>query len=581
MSVKTFEKKEWKIKKHNRELVEDFAKKLNVHPLTAALLISRGYSSVLDALVFLYPSLNSFYSPFLLKDIEKAVNRIIEAIKRKEKILIWGDYDVDGTTGTVVLLKTFRKLGIEADYYIPHRTKEGYGLNLEALKKKKEEGVKLIITVDTGSRALEEALWAKENGICLIVTDHHILKEDENQVEAYALINPHQKDCSYPNKKLAGVGVAFKLAQALLEKKGINDEEFLAQLLELVAVGTVADIMELTDENRRIVKFGLKNLKNTQNKGLRALIEVAGLKDKPNLSSYNIGFQIAPRINAAGRLEHANLVVELLETDSEERASEIARTLNEINKNRQELQSKMVEEALESIDKALKAPQEIPHVIVIAKENWHRGVIGLVASKVTEKFNRPSFIISVEDGEGHGSARSIMNFNVAEALESASEILIKHGGHAQAAGFKVRVDDIPTLEELLNRYASEKLSEKDLKPCITIDAHLSFKSINFKLWEELQLFEPFGIGNPKPVFLTRAVKVKSKKMLNKGIKFTLEKDKKTFEAVLWETDNQHVFEIFFSIPDGEMIDVVYELGMNDWNGLKQLQLIVKDFRISQ
>jgi single-stranded-DNA-specific exonuclease len=575
-------KKNWEIKKHDRNLVKTFAEKLGVEPLTAALLISRGHDNLSKVHEFFYPTLDSLHSPFLLKDIEKAVARILEAIDKREKILIWGDYDVDGTTGTVVLRKAFHKLGVEVDYHIPHRVHEGYGLNLEVLKKKKEEGIKVIITVDTGSLAFEAAEWAQDNGICLIVTDHHIIDKDEIRNKAYALINPHQKDCPYPNKKIAGVGVAFKLAQALLERKGVSDRLFLAQLLELVAVGTIADIMELTGENRSIVKFGLRRLKDTKNKGLKALIEVAGLKDKPDLSSYNIGFQIAPRINAAGRLKHAEIVVKLLETDSDEEALEIAKILNETNRTRQELQNKMVADAFKILDESIKTDSKIPFAIVVANKNWHRGIVGLVASKITDAYYRPSFMISIEDGIGYGSARSIEEFDVTEALSKASDILINYGGHKQAAGFKIHSDNIPILEEILNSYATSILSTKNLTPQILIDALLSFKSISFKLWQELKNFEPFGIGNPKPVFLTRSVKINLKKVRDKCVKFTLaDQQGKRLNAVFWSVDVSRNFERLFYLAEGQIIDVVYELESNVWNGYSSFQLNIKDFKNSQ
>ncbi len=415
----------WEIKKYNRPLVYEFANRIGVEPVTAALLISRGYDTISKVEDFFYPTLDSLYSPFLLKDIDKAVARIIQAIDKKEKILIWGDYDVDGTTGTVVLRKAFRKLGIEAEYYIPHRINEGYGLNLDILKKKADDGIKVIITVDTGSLAYQAAQWAKEQGISLIVTDHHELNTDEDRNNAYALINPKQKNCYYPNKKIAGVGLAFKLAQALLIRKGANEQKFLEELLELVAVGTVADLMELTDENRSIVKFGLRRLKDTKNKGLKALIDVAGLTNKPQLSTYNVGFQIAPRINAAGRLEDAKIIVELLDTDNNEVAYKIANTLNDFNKKRQMIQERIVSDAFNMLKGFVNNNNTVPYVIVVAGENWHRGVVGLVASKITELYHRPSFVISIENGVGYGSARSINGFNVMQALDKAGDILIE------------------------------------------------------------------------------------------------------------------------------------------------------------
>ena len=369
--------KRWTFKKHDRERIIPFSQALKVSPLIAALLISRGFETEEKAYKFLNPSYDDLHEPNLLKDMKKSVERILKAIENQEKILIWGDYDVDGTTGTVVLRKALEIIGAETGFHVPNRFTEGYGLNIPALEKAKERGFSVVITVDCGSTAFEPIAWAQENGMDVIVTDHHLTK-DQGLPNAFSVVNPNQPECEYPDKNLAGVGVAFKLAHALLREKG--KEKIINGFLKVVAIGTIADIMKLSGENRAIVKIGLQDLPKAKNYGLKALMEVADCKSE--MTSYHIGFRIAPRINAAGRMDVARQVVELFEAETFEKARELAEILDSRNRERQKVQMEITELALqEYIDVGGSSKQT--HVAVVAGKGWHRGVIGLAASKIS------------------------------------------------------------------------------------------------------------------------------------------------------------------------------------------------------
>ncbi len=468
--------KRWTIKKHDRDEVIKLSNALKVSPLIAALLISRGYETEEKAHRFLNPSIADLHEPNLLKDMKKAVERVFKAIENGEKILIWGDYDVDGTTGTVVLRKALEILGAKTGYHVPHRFTEGYGINIEKLSEAKEKGYTLVISVDTGSRAFEAATWARENAVDLIITDHHLSDETKGNPDAFAVVNPNQTACEYPDKHLAGVGVAFKLAHALLREKG--RENLVNHFLKMVAIGTIADIMKLTGENRAIVALGLKDLPRATNYGLKALMEVADCTSE--MTSYTIGFRIAPRINAAGRMDEALTVVKLFEAKSFETARKYAEILDSRNRERQTVQRQISEFALqEYLENGGSKHQS--HVAVIAGKNWHRGVIGLAASRITDKLFRPSLVISIEDGIGHGSARSIEKYHLLNGLDACAELFEKFGGHAAACGFTIKEENIDSLRKKLNEHAANNLSEEDLIPELNIDAQVSSGTLNLGL----------------------------------------------------------------------------------------------------
>ena len=505
--------------------------------------------------------------------MKTAVERILKAIENDEKILIWGDYDVDGTTGTVVLRKALEILGAKTGFHVPNRFTEGYGINIEFLEKAKNKGYSLVISVDTGTRSFEPLAWAKENGLDVIVTDHHLSDEVRGIPECVAMINPNQAGCEYPDKNLAGVGVAFKLVHALLREKG--KENIVNGFLKVVAIGTIADIMKLTGENRAIVKIGLQDLPKAHNYGLKALMEVADCRIE--MTSYHIGFRIAPRINAAGRMEVARHVVELFEAETFEKARELAELLDSRNRERQKVQREITEMALlEYVENGGSEKQS--HVAVVAGENWHRGVIGLAASKITEKINRPSIVISLENGIGHGSARSIGTYHLLNGLESCGDLMEQFGGHAAAAGMKIKAENIAELREKLNVHAKANLSDEDLIPKLKIDAVVSSKSLNLELLDELKMLEPFGAGNPKPLFVTKDLVLIDEPfvMKEKHLKLKLkDENRKQFEAVWWDGVEKSKGQ---TLAPQTRIELAYTPEANTWQGNTRLQLVVEDLR---
>lgn len=561
--------KRWIIAKHDHNAARAFAAEIGVSPLAAALLIARGFDSADKAREFLNPSIEHLHEPNLLRGMPEAVERLQRAIDGGEKVLIWGDYDVDGTTGTTLLRRTIQILGGSSTYHIPHRFTEGYGVNIPALKLAKDDGVSLAITVDCGIRSFEPLEWAKANGLDVIVTDHHLSDEARGNPPAYAVVNPNQPGCPYPDKHLAGVGVAFKLAHALLRQNG--KEHLVPTFMKIAAIGTVADIMKLTGENRAIVALGLRDLPNTKNYGLKALMEVADCTSE--MTSMHIGFRIAPRINAAGRMDAAKQIVELFETESFEEARALAQVLDSRNKERQKVQQEITE-------KALLATRNLSDAkfIVVSGEGWHRGVIGLAASRIAERLHRPTIVLSSENGSAHGSARSIGNFHLLNALEHCGDLFDQFGGHAAAAGMKIRTDRIEALLEALDAYAANTLTEDDLTPTLNIDARLSAETLALPILRELDQFEPFGSGNPKPVFVTGGLRVNGEPrvMKEKHLKLHLQSDAgKRFEAVWWDGVDRAKGQ---TLDHGSRIEVAYTTELNVWQGTQRLQLVVQDVR---
>ncbi|MBA3786190.1 MAG: single-stranded-DNA-specific exonuclease RecJ, partial [Acidobacteria bacterium] len=444
-----------------------------------------------------------------------------------------------------------------------------YGINILELKKAKERGCSLVVSVDCGIRSFEPLNWAKENGLDVIVTDHHLPDESNGNPPALAVVNPNQPDCEYPDKNLAGVGVAFKLVHALLREKG--KENLVKGFLKVVAIGTIADVMKLTGENRAIVSLGLKDLPKAVNYGLKALMEVADCTGE--MSSYDIGFRIAPRINAAGRMDAARHVVELLETTDFDEARSIAEMLNSRNRERQKIQQEITALAfLETKEITSK------NFIVVAGEGWHRGVIGLAASKIAEKLYRPTIVLSLENGIAHGSARSIAGYHLLNGLDSCSELFEQYGGHAAAAGMKIRRENIEQLQKKMNDHATANLSADDLIPELKIDAVISSNTLNLDLVQELKRFEPFGMGNSKPRFLTKDLFLTGEPyvMKEKHLKLKLaDKDGKQFEAVWWDGVDKSGEQ---TLKPKTRIELAYTTDANTWNGNTRLQLVVEDLK---
>ena len=562
--------KRWTIKKHDPNEVRRLAGDLKILPIIAALLISRGYETAEKAHKFLNPSLDDLYEPNLLKGMETAVNRILKAVENGEKILIWGDYDVDGTTGTVVLRKALEILGAKTTFHIPHRFTEGYGVNIPALEKARDAGYTLVVSVDCGIRSHEPIAWARENGMDFIVTDHHLSDETKEIPGAFAVVNPNQPGCEYPDKNLAGVGVAFKLAHALLREK--NKENLVKGFLKVVAIGTVADVMNLTGENRAIVSLGLKDLPKAHNYGLKALMEAADCTGE--MSSYDIGFRIAPRINAAGRMDAARHIVELFETTDFDEARSLAEMLNSRNRERQKVQQEITQLAFLETENILNK-----NFVVVAGENWHRGVIGLAASRIADKLYRPTIVLSIEDGYAHGSARSIAGYHLLKGLDSCAELFEQYGGHAAAAGMKIKRENIELLQEKLNDHATANLSDEDKIPELKIDACVSSPTLTLDLVQQLKRFEPFGMGNAKPKFVTKDLVLTHDPfvMKEKHLKLKLaDANGKSFEAVWWDGVDKSNGQ---TLKPKIGIELAYTPEANTWNGNTRLQLVVEDLKV--
>lgn len=544
--------------------------KLEISHLTSRILVNRGIDNYEDAEVFLKPTLDKLHNPFLLKDMDKAVARICQALEEDEDVWIYGDYDVDGVTSTSILMLFLNKIGLRTKFYIPDRMTEGYGLNQEALEQIYNQKGQLIITVDCGITSFEEVEYCKENNLDIIITDHHHCKE--TLPDAYAVINPNRDDCTYPFKKLAGVGVAFKLIQALAAT--LQAEIDFNEILPIVAIGTVADVVSLTGENRVIVKNGLELIHKSKNLGIRALLEITSLTDK-DVTSGHVGFVIGPRINAGGRIGLAKYGVELFVSDSFEEAKSIAKKLDDENNKRQIIEQRILKEAIKTIESDIDLKKE--KIIVIAGEDWHHGVIGIVSSRITEKYSRPSILISIEDNEGRGSARSISSFDMYDGLSSCKDLFIKFGGHKQAAGLSMNKDNIPILREKINIIADEVLTEEDLIPEIVVDSNISTDDITKKGIEELDLMKPYGMGNPSPQLLLTTSKIKMIRSIgkdNKHLKLTLEKNNEEFPCIGFSLGKLCNF-----LNIGDIIDVIVSLEINDYMGKETLQLNIKDINV--
>ncbi len=561
--------KRWTILKHDAAAVNKLAAELNVKPLVAALLISRGHETPEKAFEFLNPSPEHLHEPFLMMGMREAVDRVKAAVAAKEKVLIWGDLDVDGTTGTVLLRKTFSLLGLETSYHITNRFTENRGINFEPLEAARGQGYTLLVSVDTGTSNFDEVLRAKEIGMDTIICDHHEIKGDTILPPAVALINPFHPDSKYPDDNLAGVGVAFKLAHALLREFDLESE--IPGLLKIAAIGTVADVVNLTGENRAIVALGLIDLVKTDNWGLKALMEVADCRS--DMTSMHIGFRIGPRINAAGRMEVGTHVVELLEADDFGKARKIASLLDSRNRERQKVQQEVTEKAILEATTFTNS-----NFIVVAGEGWHKGVVGLAASRVAERFHRPTIVFSLENGVATGSARSIKGFDLFEALGSVSDLLESFGGHVAAAGMKAKQVNIEELRSRLDKYADEKISIDERTPEILIDAVVTAETLSLDLIDQLKAFEPFGAGNPKPIFVTKNLNLRDEPfvMKDKHLKLKLIGDSgKQFEAVWWDGVERSKGQ---TLKPNSRIELAYVAEANTWQGNTRLQLVVEDLR---
>lgn len=539
-----------------------------LHNVILQLLRKRGIITSEQIHRYIYPKLDYLYNPMLLRDLDKAIVRIKEALAKKERITVYGDYDVDGITSCCIITKMLKVLGGVVDYYIPSRLHEGYGLSKAAIEKIHKQGISLIITVDNGMGSYEEVKYALDLGLDIVITDHH---EPQHEVpHAVAIVNPKQGDCNYPFKELAGVGVALKLAHAMVD----NNSELLQEFLELAAIGTVADIVPLLDENRIIVKNGLQLLGNTKNKGLSALMTLLNL-DSSSIDTRKISFMLAPRLNAAGRIADPSIAVELLLCEDDIRAFELATTLEKINQDRQLLEAKVLEEAKTTVEQKVNLDKE--NIIIISSPNWHPGIIGTVASKLTEIYGRPCIIISEEGAEGRGSGRSIAGFNLFEALSMLSHHLTRFGGHEQAVGLGIKVENIELFKREVNELSKDKIDKIGWSPKLDIDLELNQKDINLNLAEQLELMKPYGYGNKKPVFMSKNMHIRNIRTVGNGdkhLKLSLKSREKNIDAIGFN------FGLYKEDLDMALVmDVAFHLEVNRWRNSVGPQLNIKDLKI--
>lgn len=567
----------WKFAPVPPGAAERLRKELGVAPVTARLLAGRDLREAGVAARFLDPSLDDLHDPFLMRGMRPAVERILGAIARRERILIYGDYDVDGTTSIVILRKAIELAGGRADFHVPHRLRDGYGMRGEVIEQAAREGVKLVVSVDTGIRAAEAVARGRDAGVDVIVTDHHL--PEAELPPALAVLNPNQPGCAYPEKNLCGVGVVFKLAQALLESLGwppARLRRVLESFLKLVAIGTVADVVPLTGENRIIVKHGLAGLQSVSNPGLRELLRVASLAEGVPPTAEQVAFRVAPRINAAGRMAAADDVIELFTTAGEARAREIAELLHGLNADRRQTEAEIVREILAECEQTPVTPGHA--ALVFAGEGWHRGVLGIVASRLVERFCRPVLVLGIADGLAQGSGRSVEQFHLLEALEAVRDLFVKFGGHKHAAGVTLESSRVGELRSRLNAYAAARLTPDDFVPVLEIDTHAGLAELSAETIAEVMRLAPFGHGNDAPVLVCRGAEVATAPSLikEKHLRLPLRQDGRLLWMNAW-----NAAEHASAFPPGHRLDVVFRLDEDPYSrsrGFPGWSLTVVDWR---
>ena len=557
----------WIVKEINNEKVELLKAKFNLSNLVAKILSNRNIlgreMQEDDIKKFLNPTRDDFYDPFLLPDMKQAVERIEQAINNNEKILIYGDYDADGITSTTILIKFFKEIGVEVDKYIPNRLEEGYGINNKALEEIKNRGIDLIITVDTGITANDQVKYANELGLDVIITDHH---EPSDEIpKAVAVIDAKRKNNKYPFNQLAGCGIAFKLTQAISIKRKLEPSKYLKNL-DIVSIGTISDLVPLVDENRVIVKLGLMLVKQTKNIGLRKLLLKSQLKE---LDSTSISFGITPRINAAGRLGNQNDALNLFITEDAKEAERLSEILNSYNIERQKIGNKIYEEAISQLKDKEK------NCIILGKEDWHHGVIGIVSSKITEKFNKPSILLCFENNIAKGSGRSVPGFDLYKAISSTKEYLLGFGGHTMACGLSLTVENFEKFKKEITKYIDENLDISKLEKEIYIDEILTIDDLDIEKIKELKSLEPFGEENPEPIIMYKNVEINGIRTLseNKHLKLSLKKNDKIIDAIGF-----NLGELAEKYKIGDTIDIVGNIEINSFNGKDLIQIRLIDIR---
>lgn len=552
------------------DLINKLSQELTLPPILSNILYHRGIETLDDAKVFFRSGLEDLYDPFLMLGMEAGVERILKALKNKENILIYGDYDVDGITSTAMLVSIFRKLGHDVHYFIPNRLVDGYGLSRGGIEHAQSLNIDLIITVDCGITAVDEVKYARESGIDVIVSDHH---QTANELpDAVAVLDPKQPDCPYPFKELAGVGVAFKLMQGVIQKSEI-EPDFIFPFLDFVAIGSSADIVPLMDENRILTRAGLEQLNRTENLGLKSLLRNTNLLGK-TLGTGQIIFVMAPRINAVGRMGDAMKAVRMLTSSDADEAQEIANLLEQSNQERRSIDEQTFNEAIDMVEK--ECDPENDSFFVLSSEKWHQGVIGIVASRLVERYYRPTVMISTDNGVGKGSARSIHGFDVYEALESCNDLMLAFGGHKYAAGLSINSDEINELRDRLNGYAEEKLTEDMLVPLLSVSGEIRLPEIDSKFMQVLKMMAPFGPQNPRPVFSSKGIKIVGSASIvgNNHLRFRASQDNVAIDAIGFNLGGL-LHRLRGNTDD---IEIAYYIEENEWQGRISTQLRIRDIR---
>ena len=558
--------KKWECYEVDNKKVKELVDQYGINELLARILVNKNITNKNDMSIFMSPTRKDFHDPFLMPDMEIAINRLLKAIENNQKIIIYGDYDADGITSTTVLKLFLEERGMDVSTYIPNRLNEGYGLNKGAIKEIYDDGFRLMVTVDCGISGIEEAEYANSLGIEMIITDHH--EPAESLPNAIAVVDAKRKDNEYPFNQLAGVGVVFKVIQALSMRLGLDEKEYL-KYLDIVCIGTISDIVPLVDENRVIAKLGLKLVAQTRNIGLRALIEIIGFK---NIDSSSVSFGIAPRINACGRMGNEKLALDLFLCKDKNEAKKLAVKLNEYNIERQSIEKQMYDEAVKIIDENEKDKA----CIIVGKEGWHHGIIGIVSSKITEMYFKPSILICFDGNEGKGSGRSIPGFDLHEALMNCKQYLKKFGGHAMAVGVTVDKSEFGKFKSELEEYAKSCNVDK-IVPIINVDSELSLKDINVEAVKSLSLLEPYGEANKMPLFLFRNLKINSIRSLSEGkhLKLSLKDENFMVDAIgfnMGELSEKYLLD--------DKVDIVGSLDINSYGGNESVQIVLKDIRKS-
>jgi single-stranded-DNA-specific exonuclease len=565
--------KRWVLREADPQLVANYCHQLKISPLLARILALRGFTDFAGAKTYLSSSLrDDLPSPFIMADMEPAVARIVDAIQRKEQIGIWGDYDVDGTTGASVLVSFLREIGAAPIYHVPHRIEEGYGLNVDGLRSLKERGVDLLVTVDCGISNAKEVGAARDFGLDIVIVDHH--QPPEEFPPAIAVINPHRKDCKFPDKSMCAAGLAFYLViglRAKLREAGWFKDSApdIRHYLDIVTLGTIADMVPLKGVNRTLIKRGLCELATSTRPGVIALKLVAGI-GAGAVSAGQVGFRLGPRINAAGRVDYGIKVVELLTTDSTDVAQRIAQELEEHNQERRAIEAQVQTQALEQASAAMSGAGR--HSLVLAGVGWHPGVLGIVASRMVEKFYRPTVVIGFNGGAGKGSARSIRGFHMVDGLRRCAASLEKFGGHEYAGGLSIKPEQLQAFTDAFEDAARETLSGEQLLPRLEIDAPLEFTEVGMPLMRELEILQPYGVGNPEPLFVTTHAEVCERKVFSAGVRYRLRQDGRVLGGVIFGVGDDYPGQ------PGESVDVAYRLSENEWNGNTSVELKIAEVR---